>query len=444
MTAAPPKRPFWQLWRPPNAFSRGETCFSPICSLQKEHKSSRGFRVRTLAVTAAAPKRPFWQLWRPRKAFARGETCFPPNCSLQEAHRSSRLRGFRVRTFAVTAAPPKRPFWQLWRLPKAFSRGETCFSPICSLQEAHRSSRLRGFRVRTFAVTAAPPKRPFWQFWRPPKPFSRRETRVSPSCSLQEARRSSRLRGFRVRTCAVTAAPPKRPFWQLWRPPKACSRGETCFSPICSLQEAHKSSRLRGFRVRTLAVTAAPPQFWRPPKPFSRRETCVSPSCSLQEAHRSSRLRGFRVRTCAVTAAPPKRPFWQLWRPPKAFSRGETCFSPICSLQEAHKSSRLRGFRVRTSAVTAAPPKRPFWQLWKPPKPFSRGETCFPPSCSPQGAHGSSRLGGFRVRTSAVTAAPSKRPFWQLWRPPKAFSRKETCFPASRSPKRATQEERRP
>ena len=112
-------------------------------------------------MTAAPPKRPFWQLWRPPKAFSRGETCFPPSCSLQEAHKSSRLRGFRVRTLAVTAAPPKRPFWQLWRPPKAFSRGETCFPPSCSLQEAHKSSRLRGFRVRTLAVTAAPPKRPF-------------------------------------------------------------------------------------------------------------------------------------------------------------------------------------------------------------------------------------------------------------------------------------------
>ena len=302
---------------------------------------------------------------------------------LQKAHRSSRLRGFRVRTFAVTAAPPKGPFWQLWRPPKAFSRGERCFPPSCSLQGAHKTSRLRGFRVRTCAVTAAPPKQPFWQLWRLPKPFSRGETWLPPRCSLQEARRSSKLRGFRVRTSAVTAAPPKRPFWQLWRSPKAFSRGETCFPPSCSLQGAHKSSRLRGFRVRTLAVTAAPPkrpfwQLWRPPKAFSRGETCFPPSCSLQGAHKSSRLRGFRVRTLAVTAAPPKRPFWQLWRPPKAFSRGETSFPPSCNLQEAHRSSRLRGFRVRTLAVTAAPPKRPFWQLWRPPKAFLRGETCFP------------------------------------------------------------------
>ena len=139
----------------------------------------------------------------------------------------------------------------------------------------------------------------------------------------------------------------------------------------------------------------------------------------LAGPHRSSKLRGFRVRTCAVTAAPPKRPFWQLWRLPKAFSRGETCFSPICNLQEAHKSSRLRGFRVRTSAVTAAPPKRPFWQLWR---------TCFSPICSLQEAHRSSRLRGFRVRTFAVTAAPPKRPFWQFWRPPKPFSRRNSCF----------------
>ena len=298
----------------------------------------------------------------------------------------------------MTAAPPKRPFWQLWKPPKPFSRGETCFPPSCSLQGAHESSRLRGFRVRTFSVTAAPRKRPFWQHWKPPKAFSRGKTCFPPSCSLQGAHKSSRLRGFRVWTLAVTAAPRKRPFWQLWRFPKAVSRGKTCFPPSCSLQGAHKSSRLRGFRVWTLAVTAAPP----------------------------------------------KRPFWQLWRPPKAFSREETCFPPSCSLQEAHRSSRLRGFRVRTLAVTAAPPKRPFWQLWRPPKAFSRGETCFPPSCTPQGAHKSSRLRGFRVWTSAVTAAPPKRPFWQLWRPPKAFSRGETCFPASRSPKRATQEGRRP
>ena len=141
-----------------------------------------------------------------------------------------------------------------------------------------------------------------------------------------------------------------------------------------------------------------------------------------------------------MTAAPPKRPFWQLSRPPKAFSRGETCFPPSCSLQGAHKSSRLRGFRVRTLAVTAAPPKRPFWQLWRLPKAVSRGKTCFPPSCSLQGAHKSSRLRGFRVWTLAVTAAPPERPFWQLWKPPKAFSRGKTCFPACRSPKRAAQE----
>ena len=259
---------------------------------------------------------------------------------------------------------------------------------------------------------------------------------------LQEAHRSSRLRGFRVRTFAMTAAPPKRPFWQLSRLPKAFSRGETCFPPSCSLQEARGSPRLKGFRVRTFAVTAAPPKrpFWqlsRLPKAFSRGETCFPPSCSLQEAHKSSRLRGFRVRTSAVTAAPPKRPFWQLWRPPKAFSRGETRFPPSCSLQEAHKSSRLRGFRVRTSAVTAAPPKRPFWQLWRLPKAFSRGETCFPPGFSLHEAHGSSRLRGFRVRTSAVTPAPPKRPFWQLSRLPEAFSRGETCFPASRSPRKS-------
>ena len=150
-------------------------------------------------------------------------------------------RGFRVWTLAVTAAPPKRPFWQFWRPPKAVSRGETCFPPSCSLQGAHKSSRLKGFRVRTSAVTAAPPKRPFWQLWRPPKAFSRGETCFPPSCSLQEGHRSSRLRGFTVRTSAVTAAPPKRPFWQLWKPPKAFSGGETCFPPSCSLQEAHKS-----------------------------------------------------------------------------------------------------------------------------------------------------------------------------------------------------------
>ena len=77
------------------------------------------------------------------------------------AHRSSRLKGFRVRTSAVTPALPKRTFWQLWGLPKAFSRGETCFPPSCSLQEAHRSSRLKGFRARTSAETPALPKRPF-------------------------------------------------------------------------------------------------------------------------------------------------------------------------------------------------------------------------------------------------------------------------------------------
>ena len=132
-----------------------------------------------------------------------------------------------------------------------------------------------------------------------------------------------------------------------------------------------------------------------------------------------------------MTAAPPERRFGQVWKPPKAFSPGETCFPPSCSLQEAHGSSRLRGFRVRTSAVTAAPPKRPFWQLWRPPKAFSRGETCFPPSCNLQGAHGSSTLRGFRVRTSAVTAAPPKQPLWQLWRPPKTFSQGKTCFPPS-------------
>ena len=139
MTVAPPKRPFWQLLKLPKAISRGETCFSPSCSLPEAHRSSRlgGFRVRTFAVTAAPPKRPFWQLWRLPKAISRGETCFSPSCSLPEAHRSSRLGGFRVRTFAVTAAPPKRPFWQLWKLPKSFSRGETCFSFTGSFKTAH-------------------------------------------------------------------------------------------------------------------------------------------------------------------------------------------------------------------------------------------------------------------------------------------------------------------
>ena len=183
-------------------------------------------------MTAAPPKRPFWQLWRLPKAVARGKTCFPPSCSLQGAHKSSRLPGFRVWTLAVTAAPPKRPFWQVWRPPKAFSRGETCFPPSCSLQEAHRSSRLRGFRVRTLAVTS---QTAILAVWRPPKAFSRGDTCFPPSCSLQGAHKSSRLRGFRVRTCAVTAEPPKRPFWQLWKPPKAFSRGETCFPPSCSL-----------------------------------------------------------------------------------------------------------------------------------------------------------------------------------------------------------------
>ena len=27
----------------------------------------------------------------------------------------------------MTAAPPKRPFWHFWKRPKAFSGGETCF-----------------------------------------------------------------------------------------------------------------------------------------------------------------------------------------------------------------------------------------------------------------------------------------------------------------------------
>ena len=77
-----------------------------------------------------------------------------------------------------------------------------------------------------------------------------------------------------------------------------------------------------------------------------------------------------------MTATPLKRSCWQFWRPPK--SRGETCCPSICSLQEAHRSSRLRGFRVRTFAMTVAPTKRRFWQLWKAPKAFSGGETCFP------------------------------------------------------------------
>ena len=143
MATAPPKRPFWQLWKLPETFSQREKCVFQLCSagallvlsrcsacsLQKEHRSPipKGFRVRTCAVTATPPERPFWQLWKPPKAFSRGETCFPPSCSLQEAHGSSRLRGFRVRTFAVTAAPPKRPFWHFWKRPKAFSGGETCF-----------------------------------------------------------------------------------------------------------------------------------------------------------------------------------------------------------------------------------------------------------------------------------------------------------------------------
>ena len=81
-------------------------------------------------------------------------------------------KGFRVRTFAVTAAPPKRPFWQLWRPPKAFSRGE--ISAVYSLQEARRSSRLRGFRAQTY--DGCVPKLPFWQLWRLPQAFSRRDT----------------------------------------------------------------------------------------------------------------------------------------------------------------------------------------------------------------------------------------------------------------------------
>ena len=187
-------------------------------------------------MTAAPPKRPFWQLWKLPKAFSGGETCFSGTRRLQKAHRSYKLRGFTVQTSAVTAAPPKRPLWQLWRLPKAFSRGETCFSPSCRLPGARRSSRLRGFTVRTSAVTAAPPKRPFWQLWKLPKAFSRGETCFLPSCSLQKAHKSLRLKGFRVRTSAVTAAPPKRPLWQLWRHPKAFSRGETCFPAAGSLK----------------------------------------------------------------------------------------------------------------------------------------------------------------------------------------------------------------
>ena len=201
MATAPPKRPFWQLWKLPETFSQGEKrlfqlcsagallvlSWCSVCSLQKEYKSPipKGFRVQTFAVTAAPPKRPFLQLWRLPKAISRGETRFPPSCSFQWAHRSSRLRGFRVRTFAVTAAPPKRPFWQLWTLPKSFSRGKTCFSPSCSPPEAHRSSRLGGFRVRTFAATAAPPKGPFWQLWKLPKSFSRGETCFSLTGSFK-------------------------------------------------------------------------------------------------------------------------------------------------------------------------------------------------------------------------------------------------------------------
>ena len=371
---------------------------------------------------------------------------------MASAHRSSRLRGFRVRTFAVTAAPPKRPFWQLCRPPKAFSRGDRCFSPswaskrhaeaqdwkslgfgplpwrlrlpnghfgsfgglqkhfpeekrVSSCRELEKDTRAPGGKPKfskiklgillIYSLCGTKANGPFSAKSWPGGFLEPRHLHLLLRC-LQEAHRSSRLRGFRVRTFAVTAAPPKGPFWQLWRPPKAFSRGETCFPPSCSLQGAHKTSRLRGFRVRTCAVTAAPPkqpfwQLWRLPKPFSRGETWFPPRCSLQEAHRSSKLRGFRVRTSAVTAAPPKRPFWQLWRSPKAFSRGKTCFPPSCSLQGAHKSSRLRGFRVRTLAVTAAPPKRPFWQLWRPPKPFSRGETWFPPRCSLQEAHRSSK-----------------------------------------------------
>ena len=102
------------------------------------------------------------------------------------------------------------------------------------------------------------------------------------------------------------------------------------------------------------------------------------------------------VRTFAVATAPPKRPFWQLWKLPETFSQGEKrlfqlcsagallvlSWCSVCSLQKEHKSPIPKGFRVQTFAVTAAPPKRPFWQHWKPPKAFSRGETCFPPSCS--------------------------------------------------------------
>ena len=141
-----------------------------------------------------------------------------------------------------------------------------------------------------------------------------------------------------------------------------------------------------------------------------------------------------------MTAAPPKRPFWQLWKLPKAFSGGETCFSGTRSLQKAHRSYKLRGFTVRTSAVTAAPPKRPrpLWQLWRHPKAFSRGETCFSPSCRLPGARRSSRLIGFTVRTSAVTAAPPKRPFWQLWKLPKAFFTRRNVFSSCRKLEKPT------
>ena len=134
--------------------------------------------------------------------------------SLQEAHGSSRLRGFRVRTFAVTAAPPKRPFWQLWRPPKALSRGEACFPAAGSLKrtrgplEESQNSTIKLGILLINSLCGTKANGPFSAKSWPGGFLEPRHLHLLLRC-LQEAHRSSRLRGFRVRTFAMTAAPPQ-------------------------------------------------------------------------------------------------------------------------------------------------------------------------------------------------------------------------------------------
>ena len=53
-------------------------------------------------------------------------------CSLQKEHRSSRLGGFRVQTFAVTAAPPTAIFGSFGRFQKNFHEEKRVFHLVAA------------------------------------------------------------------------------------------------------------------------------------------------------------------------------------------------------------------------------------------------------------------------------------------------------------------------